>query len=237
MLTAIRTFAVILLVALGGIWAWAWVTRAPGEGLAEAFAGRLSRLMGGTAQVPSGAGGLQLPNITLGGAFSLVDETGKPVTERDFAGRWMLVYFGYTYCPDVCPTELGTMASALDLLPPAVAERVTPVFITIDPERDTPAQLADYVARFHPRLRGLGGTPEQVAEAARRYRVYFAKARRADAGDYLMDHSSFIYLVGPDGQVRSLFRPETTPEAMAKAVTTQVGAQRVGAAPAPPGGG
>lgn len=237
MLTVIRTLAILLLVALGGVWAWAWASRAPGEGLAEAFAGRLGRLLGAETTVPS-AGGVQMPQgLTLGGAFSLVDEAAKPVTERDFAGRWMLVYFGYTYCPDVCPTELGTMAAALDLLPPAVAEQLTPVLITIDPERDTPAQLADYVARFHPRLRGLTGSPEQIAEAARRYRVYYAKARRADAGDYLMDHSSFIYLVGPDGRVRSLFRPDTAPEAMAAAITGQLRGQRAAAGLVPPNGG
>lgn len=228
MLHAIRILATLLLVALGGVWAWAWVTRAPGEGLAEAFAGRMGRLMGADS-VPS-AGGLQMPQgLTLGGPFTLVDEAGGPVTERDFAGGWMLVYFGYTYCPDVCPTELGTMASALDALAPEVAAQVVPIFITIDPERDTPAQLADYVSRFHPRLRGFTGTADQIGEAARRYRVYYAKARRADAGDYLMDHSSFIYLVGPDGRVRLPFRPETSPETMAATITGQIRARRAAA--------
>ena len=133
----------------------------------------------------------------------------------------MLLYFGFTWCPDVCPTELGTMAATLDAMGQA-GEAVVPVLITVDPERDTPAQLADYVSRFHPRLLGLTGTPEQVAEAARRYRVYYAKARRPDTTDYLMDHSSFIYLVGPDSRVRTLFRPETSPEAIAAAVTAQL---------------
>ena len=222
MLRAIRLFAVILLLMMGGLWAYAWITRAPGEGLAEAFAARLAGLTGGEAAIPSAGGGVQMPvGLALGGPFSLVDETGRPVTEASFAGRWMLVYFGFTYCPDVCPTELGAMASALDALGPA-ADSVVPVFITIDPERDTPAAMADYVSRFHPRLKGLTGTPEQIAEAARRYRVYYAKSRRAEAGDYLMDHSSFIYLVGPDGRVRSLFRPETTPESMAAAIAAQL---------------
>lgn len=230
MLVAIRIFALLLLVSLGGLWAYAWVTRAPGEGLAEAFATRLSRLMGGEVPIPS-AGGAQLAQgLTLGGAFSLVDETGRAVTERDFADRWMLVYFGFTYCPDVCPTELGTMAAALDALGPA-GEQVVPVFITIDPERDTPPAMADYVARFHPRMRGLTGTPEQIAEVARRYRVYYARARRAEAGDYLMDHSSFIYLVGPDGKVRTLFRPDTAPDAMAATIASQVRDRRTGIMP------
>lgn len=225
MLRAIRAFALLLILLLGGLWAFAWATRVPGEGLAEAFASRLAGLFGGNLAVPSagGGGGVQMPaGLSLGGPFRLVDEQAREVTEQDFAGRWMLVYFGYTYCPDVCPTELGTMAAALDAMPQAAAEQVTPVFITIDPDRDTPNVLADYVQRFHPRLRGLTGTPAQVAEAARRYRVYFARARSADSTDYLMDHSSFIYLAGPDSRVRALYRPETRPEEMAAAIAAQL---------------
>jgi protein SCO1/2 len=222
MLLAIRAFALVLLVALGGVWAWAWVTRAPGEGLAEAFAARITRVLGGELPIPSAGGGVQLPQgLALGGPFALIDEAGRPVTEADFGGRWLLLYFGYTFCPDVCPTELGTVAAAIDALG-ADAERVVPVFITIDPERDQPALIADYVARFHPRLRGLTGSPQQIAEAARRYRVYYAKTRRAEAADYLMDHSSFIYLVGPDARVRALFRPETAPEAIAGTVAAHL---------------
>ncbi len=114
------------------------------------------------------------------------------------------------------------MAAALDALGPAGEAEVT-ALITVDPERDTPEQLAEYVGRFHPRMVGLTGTPEQVAEAARRYRVYYAKARRAEGAEYLVDHSSFVYLVGPDARVRALFRPETSPEAMAAAVSAQLG--------------
>jgi protein SCO1/2 len=133
----------------------------------------------------------------------------------------MLVYFGFTYCPDVCPTELGTMAAALDAMGEA-GEAVVPVLVTIDPERDRPEQLADYVSRFHPRMQGLTGSAEQVAEVARRYRVFFSRVQRPDAGAYTMDHSSFIYLVGPDGRVRTLFRPETSPEAMAASISAQL---------------
>lgn len=225
MLKVIRYSSLALLLLVAGLWGWAWVSRAPGESVGEAFAQRLAGVFGGQMPVPAaggGAGGMQLPpGITLGGAFSLVNQDGVPVTERDFAGRWMLVYFGFTYCPDVCPTELGTIAAALDAMG-AAGEQVTPVLISIDPQRDTPAQLKDYVSRFHPRMQGLTGTAEQVAEAARRYRVYYARAQRPDQTDYTMDHSSFIYLVGPDGRVRSLFRPETTPEAIAAAATGQM---------------
>jgi protein SCO1/2 len=218
---AIRLLSLSLLVLLGGLWALAWFGRAPGESPGEAFLRRFAGLFGAEMPVPS-AGGVQLPQgTTLGGPFSLTDHTGRAVTERDFVGRWLLVYFGYTYCPDVCPTELGALAAALDTMG-AAGEAVTPVFITIDPERDTPAALADYVGRFHPRIVGLTGTPEQVTEAARRFRVYFARARSSDATEYLMDHSGFVYLVGPDGRVRSLFRPATDPEAIAATVRAQM---------------
>ncbi len=221
MLRNVRLVSLLLVLLLGGIWAYAWVSRAPGEGMAEAFAGRIGRLFGAEMPVPS-AGGVHLAQgVSLGGPFSLVDHTGRAVTERDFAGRWMLVYFGFTYCPDVCPTELGAMAAALDAMGPA-GEAVVPVLVTVDPERDGPEQLAEYVARFHPRLVGLTGTPEQVADAARRYRVYYAKARRPDTTEYLVDHSGFIYLVGPDSRVRTLFRPGTSPEAVAAAVSAQL---------------
>ncbi|MDB5371720.1 MAG: hypothetical protein JWP04_362 [Belnapia sp.] len=222
MLRTIRLTAVLLVLLLGGVWAFAWVTRAPEEGLADAFVNRLGQVFGGQGTMVSG-GGVQLPQgMSLGGPFSLTDQSGKPVTERDYAGRWMLVYFGYSFCPDVCPTELGTMAAALDAMGPA-GEAVVPAFISVDPQRDTPEHLADYVSRFHPRMQGLTGTPDQVAEAARRYRVYYAKVQRPEMTDYLMDHSSFIYLVGPDAKVRSLFRPEQTPEAIAAAVSAQIG--------------
>ncbi|NMJ43416.1 SCO family protein [Roseomonas sp. JC162] len=221
MLRAVRLVAVLLVVLLGAVWGVAWFGRAPGESVSDAFLRQVAAWTGGDMPAPS-AGGVQLAQgVSLGGPFTLVDQTGRTVTERDFAGRPLLVYFGFTYCPDVCPTELGTIVAALDAMGPA-GERVTPVFISIDPERDTPAAMADYVSRFHPRMIGLTGSAEQVAQAARAYRVYYAKARSRDTTEYTMDHSSFIYLVGPDGRVRSLFRPETTPEAIAAAVSAQL---------------
>lgn len=221
MLRAIRLASVLLVVLLGAVWAAAWFVRAPGESIADAFLHQLARMTGADMPAPS-AGGVQLAQgVSLGGPFTLVDQTGKTVTERDFAGRPMLIYFGFTYCPDVCPTELGTIAAALDAMGPA-GERVTPVFISIDPERDTPEAMADYVSRFHPRMVGLTGSAEQVAQVARAYRVYYAKVQPRDTTAYLMDHSSFIYFVGPDSRVRSLFRPESTPEAIAAAVNAQL---------------
>jgi protein SCO1/2 len=221
MLRTLRLIAFALLLVIGAAWGIAWFGRAPGESIADAFMRRIAAVTGLDMPAPS-AGGIQLAQgVALGGSFSLTDHAGRAVTDRDFAGRPLLVYFGFTYCPDVCPTELGTIAAALDLLGPA-GERVTPILITIDPERDTPEALGNYVALFHPRLVGLTGTAEQIAQVARAYRVYYAKVQPRDSTQYLMDHSSFIYLVGPDGRVRSLFRPQTSPEAIAAAVTAQL---------------
>ncbi|MBR0672357.1 SCO family protein [Neoroseomonas soli] len=221
MLRTVRLLALAFLVLLAGAWGLAWFGREPGESIADAFLRRIAAITGTEMPAPS-AGGIQLAQgVSLGGPFALVDHTGRTVTERDYAGRLMLIYFGYTYCPDVCPTELGTMAAALDAMG-AAGERVTPVFITVDPERDTQAGMADYVSRFHPRLVGLRGSAEQTAQVARAFRVYYAKVQPRDTTEYLMDHSSFIYLVGPDGRVRSLFRPETPPESIAAAVAAQL---------------
>lgn len=221
MLRTLRLAAFALLLVIGAAWGIAWFGRAPGESVPDAFMRRIAAITGMEMPAPS-AGGIQLAQgVALGGPFSLTDHTGRAVTDRDFAGRPLLVYFGFTYCPDVCPTELGTIAAALDLLG-AAGERVTPVLITIDPDRDTPEVLGNYVALFHQRLVGLTGTAEQIAQVARAYRVYYAKVQPRDSTQYLMDHSSFIYLVGPDGRVRSLFRPQTSPEAIAAAVTAQL---------------
>jgi cytochrome oxidase Cu insertion factor (SCO1/SenC/PrrC family) len=136
----------------------------------------------------------------IGGPFNLVNQDGANVSEADFKGRYMLVYFGYTYCPDVCPTSLSEMADALDILGPK-GDKITPVFITVDPERDDANALKTYVSYFHPRLVGLTGTVEQVKAAAKAYKAYFAKAGDGyDDDDYTMDHSSITYLMGPDGE-------------------------------------
>ncbi len=136
----------------------------------------------------------------VGGPFSLIDPSGRTVTDADFRGKFMLVFFGYTYCPDICPNELGVMTSALNKLGDE-AKRVAPIFITIDPERDTPQQLASYVTDFHPQLVALTGSPEAVNAAIKAYRVYAARMKDANsAADYLMDHSAFVYLMGPDGK-------------------------------------
>lgn len=136
----------------------------------------------------------------VGGPFTMTNQDGRKVSEKDFLGRHMLVFFGYTYCPDVCPTELQVMMAALDTLGPD-AEKIQPVFVSVDPERDTPEVLKSYVENFGPRLIGLTGTPQEVAAIAKAYRAFYAKAANPSAPDsYLMDHSSIIYLMGSDGQ-------------------------------------
>lgn len=160
----------------------------------------------------------------IGGPFTLVDQTGRTRTDKDFADGYMLIYFGYTYCPDVCPTALQVMSQAMDRLPPKVAAKIVPIFITIDPGRDTAAQLATYVGNFHPRLVGLTGTPEQIAAAARAYRVYYARSKENDsATDYLMDHSSVIFLMGPGGTYLTHFTHTTPADKMAEAIAGYVG--------------
>jgi protein SCO1 len=154
-------------------------------------------------------------SAAIGGPFQLVDSAGHPVSDQAFRGKYMLVYFGYTFCPDVCPTTLSDVATALDRLGPR-ADQVQPLFITVDPERDTPAVVGQYAANFSPRLVGLTGTPDQIAAVAREYRVYYARHRTGDKpGDYTMDHSSILYLMGPDGHFIAPIRADEPPEVIA----------------------
>jgi protein SCO1/2 len=200
MIRIIRIVAIAGLALVAFAWAVAWVRP------------DLYASLRGTAA--SGA-------VSVGGPFSLTDHTGRAVSEQTYRGKWMLVYFGYTFCPDICPTELQTVANALDQLGP-MADQVAPLFITIDPARDTAAALADYVKLFDTRLIGLTGSEAQIAAVAREYRVYYAKATSKDSDSYLMDHSSFLYLMGPDGTFRALFRQGLSPEELAKALRARI---------------
>ncbi len=152
--------------------------------------------------------------LAIGGPFHLIDGDGKPVSDTDFRGQWMMIYFGYTHCPDACPTALSDMGLALDQLGERRA-RVRPIFITIDPERDTPALLKDYVKAFGPDIIGLTGTPDQLAPVEKEFRVYALKHPTKD-GDYDMDHSSIIYVMDPQGRFVTNFTHETDPAQMAK---------------------
>ncbi|NKB50460.1 MAG: redoxin domain-containing protein [Alphaproteobacteria bacterium] len=166
--------------------------------------------------VTKAASGL-ITSVEIGGPFALTDHTGKQVTEKDYLGNFTLVFFGYTFCPDVCPTELGDIALALDELgDDSVA--VTPVMISIDPERDTPEVLSQYVSLFHERLIGLTGSPEAIKQVADAYRIFYKRVDDPDYSYYLMDHTSFVYLLDPEGNVASLLRYGTSPEEMASII-------------------
>lgn len=155
------------------------------------------------------------PNLSIGGDFTLVDGQNRKVTAADFHGRAIIVYFGYTHCPDACPTTLSDLAAALDKIPPAARARLVPVFITVDPERDTPAVMRDYVAAFGPEFVGLTGSAAQIAEAEKFYHVYAEKHPLAH-GDYAMDHSSVLYVMGPDGAFRGIVDDGMKPADMAQ---------------------
>ncbi len=181
--------------------------------LALLLAGPLS----GCAQEPAGTP--PLAGARIGGAFTLTDQDGRTVTDRNFAGRYRVVYFGYTFCPDVCPTDVQNIAAALKAIErdePALGRKIVPIFITVDPARDTPAALKRFVTAFHPRLVGLTGTPEQIAKVAKDDGIYFARGA-GTGGGYLMDHSRQIYLFDPDGKPLALL-PEGPPAAIAAEV-------------------
>lgn len=186
---ALAIVAIIAIAALAGRHYWAMITDSPAGAAA------------------------------IGGPFTLVDGDGRTVTDADYRGHPLLVYFGYTYCPDVCPTSLTTIAEALDLLGDKGKDIIV-LFITVDPERDRPAAMKEYAKAFHPQIVGLTGTVDQVAAAARAYRVYYAKVRNdpKDPEDYLMDHSAYTYLMGRDGKYQAHFPHGISPQDMAQQI-------------------
>lgn len=183
-----------------------------------AMAGLLAAVLllgvGGFLWLSGSTGGL-----AVGGPFTLVNGNGQTVTARDFRGKYMLVYFGYTYCPDVCPTTLNDIAGALTKLGPK-AKDLAPIFITVDPQRDTPPVMKRYTAAFSPALIGLTGTQDEIAKVAKEYRVYYAKhVTGPGPNDYSMDHSSVIYLMGPNGHFIAPVAAEQSPTEMAAEIS------------------
>jgi cytochrome oxidase Cu insertion factor (SCO1/SenC/PrrC family) len=162
----------------------------------------------------------------IGGAFRLTDQAGKVRRDTDFRGRLMLVYFGFTFCPDICPTDLQQIAMALKALGPAASE-VAPLFITLDPERDTVKLLAQYVPAFDARITGLTGDAAAIHHVARAYRVYHAKVANNGASRYTIDHSSFIYLMGRDGKYLGFIPPSTSADRIAAALRAHLDARPV----------
>ena len=182
-------------------------------GLALVTGGFLWRMGEQTAQDAA-------PAAAVGGPFALIDQNDHPRTDKDFHGHWVLLYFGYTYCPDVCPTTLARMANLLDRLG-AKSERIVPLFITVDPERDTPDVLKKYLAAFGPRFVGLTGAPQAIAKAAHAYRVYYAK-HKLEGGSYSVDHSSVIYLLDPGGKFVKIYDDTATPASIADDLKAQM---------------
>jgi len=173
------------------------------------------------AQAP---GGLALAPVPQGGDFTL-DSADGPVSSRDYRGKVIALYFGYTSCPDVCPTSLATLAEALAKLSPAELAGVQPLFVSVDPERDNVARLKEYALFFHPKLKGLTGTPQQLAAMAQAYGASYAKQDVKSEGGYVVDHSSFIYLVAADGRLAASLPHGSSPDAVATALRTQLAAQ------------
>lgn len=200
-------FGIGLVVLVIGAAAWYWTQMSPQQ---AARSGTVTS--SGTAQV--------------GGPFGLVDQNGQARSDVDFRGQFMLIYFGYTFCPDICPSSLFNMTQALDYVAeaaPDAAAKIVPVFITIDPERDTVEAVASYAKHFHPNMVALTGSLEQVAAAAKAYRVFYAKVDDGSATDYLMDHSSFIYLMGTDGKYLAHFAHNALPDEIAAALARYAG--------------
>ncbi len=157
------------------------------------------------------------PEVTVGGDFTLQSADG-PVSLKDFRGKVGMIYFGYTSCPDICPTSLTTMASAMKLLSPQERAQVYGIFISVDPARDTPANMKEYAAYFHPSFVGVTGTPQQIADIAAKYGVYYKKAEVEGAMGYAVDHSSTIYIVDQRGKVVDQIIHGASPESIAASI-------------------
>jgi len=159
-----------------------------------------------------------LEGARIGGPFTLTNQDGKQVTDRDFAGKYRIVYFGYTYCPDVCPVDarnIGLGLRAVEKSDPAIGAKIVPLFITIDPARDTPAVLKSFLANFHPRMVGLTGSAAAIDTTAKEYAVYYKKGEMSPGGGYMVDHSRVAYLMDPQGKPMALLPQDQSPEAIA----------------------
>lgn len=154
-------------------------------------------------------GSSDVAGIKIGGPFELIDHNEQTVTEKNYAGQYKLIYFGFTYCPAICPTELQKISKVLKDLGDD-AEKIQPLFVSVDPERDTVAVMKDYVSLFHPRLVGLTGSRAQIDEVLQDYRVYAKKVQNEEYEEYTMDHSSFIYLMDPNDELLSVYRIKDT---------------------------
>lgn len=162
-------------------------------------------------------------SVAIGGDFMLTDTNNKLFDSRTLRGRYMLVYFGYSFCPDICPTELQRITNIMNELPPSISSQITPIFITTDPERDTPEALKEYIAYFHPSFMAFTGTSEQIKDVTKKFGVYVNKAQKSPSDkEYLVDHSGFIYFMDTDGKYVGHFARDTTDETMLNKITSQI---------------
>jgi cytochrome oxidase Cu insertion factor (SCO1/SenC/PrrC family) len=167
----------------------------------------------GTVTIPEG--------VPIGGPFNLINDKGHAVTDADYRGRWMLIFFGYSNCPDECPLTLQKMATVLAALGP-LADRIVPLFITVDPAHDTPSKLTEYLGNFDTRITGLTGSSEQIAAAAAAYRIYYSPAEHEQSGADLVSHSTFIYLMNPAGKLDALFSQDAETDTLATALRARL---------------
>jgi protein SCO1/2 len=191
--------------------------------VAVGLGGRYLILGGNDRPVAQNSGGSG--KALVGGPFQMTDQNGQAVTEASYAGRYMMVFFGYTFCPDVCPQGLQVIGDALDIYAEkgGDADKIVPLFVTVDPERDTPEIMKDYLSNFRPGIQGLSGSIEQTTAIGKAYRVYYAKVKDPDSSaDYLMDHTSLIYFMGPDGGYAGHFSHTSTSEQIAEKLAKQI---------------
>lgn len=209
-----RAPALLAVIAAAAAGAWLHLRDdVPAAGSREGAARLMSELMSGQG--------------TVGGAFSLTDAVGARRSLSDFRGKLVLLYFGFTYCPDVCPTDLMAMGNLVRSLGPA-GDQVQPVFVTLDPERDKPEVLRAYVASFHPRFVALTGTEDEIRRVATSYKVYFEKVKPPGVSTYLIDHTAYVFLLDREGRFITLFPPGTPQERMAVMVREQLKGKEAG---------
>ncbi|XP_034255456.1 protein SCO1 homolog, mitochondrial [Thrips palmi] len=166
---------------------------------------------------------MSIGKAAIGGGFELIDSARKTVSDKDFLGKWMLIYFGFTHCPDICPEELEKMAVVIENIDKAEnADPMQPLFISVDPERDTPEIIAKYTADFSPKLKGLTGTVDQVKDICKKYRIYYSAGPKED-GDYIVDHTIIMYLINPSGEFTQYYGRNKTAADITRDIVVQMG--------------